>query len=446
MDNLGTMNPEQILQLLTGSVACAFVIFLFTIVYIMISRRGRRTAKRESLGTPSFGQETSFAEYRAGTSLPASSSVTSAPSGLMVGQPLSDDETAPIDVSARLVGTGREAWQEDGPTSSPEPSAADEYAPDQKQEVLRLLRDPLTGQFWVQVAGVRYRSLKGIRDRAVGERVLAAVTHLLRFSNGLVATDQGVMTLELPPCDAVKVPTAFGVLSEARESVEVMRLMSDPDQDQFCVHVVGQCYHRLVDVSQRDTGRYILEAITRFLQFSGGMLATNDGVEVVPVPPLSLDVHTPLPRPATTSQVSEPAASTSSATSQPAQPTSGPPGPATTMGEEERLLQQMVSGTPSQPQTPVERPSLIGSLRRMRQGSSSAEILPPLNLADEIDRIFQSKLMASGLAATDAKVETNPDTGVRIRIGMDYYDSPDEVSDPNLRDLLKLSIAEWEQG
>ena len=110
MDNLGTMNPKQILQLLTGSVACAFVFFLFIIVYVMISRRGRRTGKRESLGTPSFGQETLLAEYRVGTSPPASSSVTATPSDLMVGQPLSDDETAPIDVSARLVGTGREAW------------------------------------------------------------------------------------------------------------------------------------------------------------------------------------------------------------------------------------------------------------------------------------------------------------------------------------------------
>jgi hypothetical protein len=298
--------------------------------------------------------------------------------------------------------------------------------------VLRLLRDPSSGQVWVQVAGVRYRSLKGIRDRAVGERVLAAATHLLRFSKGMVATDHGVVTIDLPPCDAVKVPTAFGVLAEARESGEVVRLMTDPDQDQFCVHVVGQCYHRLVDVSQPDVGRFILEAITRFLQFSGGMLATNDGVGVVPVPPLSPDVHAPFPRPTTTSQ--------------PAQPSASPLDTSATIGEEERLLQQMMSGTQLQPQTPLERPSLINSLRRMRQGSSSVETPPPLNLADEIDRIFQSKLMASGLAATDAKVETNLDGGVRIRIGMDYYDALDEVPDPNLRDLLKLSIAEWEQG
>jgi hypothetical protein len=312
--------------------------------------------------------------------------------------------------------------------------------------VLRLLRDPSTGQDWVQVAGVRYHSLKGIRDRAVGERVLAAATHLLRFSSGMVATDHGVATIELPPCDAVKVPAAFGVLAEGQDSVEVVRLMTDADQNQFCVHVAGQCYHRLVDVSQRDIGRYILEAVTRFLQFSGGMLATNDGVGVVSVPPLSPDVHTSLPGPVTKAQASDPAASTSSIASQLAQPDAVPLEPSATMGEEELLLGQMVNGERPQPQTPLDRPSLIGSLRRMRQGPSSAEALPPLNLADEIDRIFQRKLVASGLTATDAKVETNLDGGVRIRIGMDYYDAPDEVPDPSLRELLKLSIAEWEQG
>jgi hypothetical protein len=81
----------------------------------------------------------------------------------------------------------------------------------------------------------------------------------------------------------------------------------------------------------------------------------------------------------------------------------------------------------------------------MRQ-KSSAELLPPLNLADEIDHILQGKLVASGMTRTSAKVEANPGGGVRIRVGMVYYDSPDEVPDPQLRDVLKLSIAEWNQG
>ncbi len=362
----------------------------------------------------------------------------------------SSDDTSSIDVSARLVGTGREAWLEEGP-SGLTGTSAEEHASDHGQEVLRLLRDPLTGQIWIQVAGVRYRSLNDIRDRAVGERVFAAVTHLLRFSNGMVATDQGVMTLELPSCDAVRVPTAFGVLSEVRESDEVMRLMSDPDQDRFCVHVVERCFHRLVDVSERETGQYILEAITRLLQFSNGVLATNDGVGVVPVPPLRLDAHTPLPKSATVdSQVSESAASPASTMTgfdpRSTHSSYAPPDSAEPISDQERFLHQLRSQAPSQAETPIQRPSLIGSLRRMRQGASSAETLPSLNLADEIDRIFQSKLIAFGEASTDAKVETNPDGGVRIRIGTVYYESPNEVPDPHLRDMLRLSIAEWEQG
>ena len=113
--------------------------------------------------------------------------------------------------------------------------------------------------------------------------------------------------------------------------------------------------------------------------------------------------------------------------------------------EEERFLQQLAGQTPAQPETRVERPSLIGGLRRMRQ-QASIEAVGPLNLAAEIDRIFQSKLLASRMSTTNAKVETNPDGGVRIRIGTVYYSSPDEVPDPYLRDMLKLSIAEWEQS
>ncbi len=123
-----------------------------------------------------------------------------------------------------------------------------------------------------------------------------------------------------------------------------------------------------------------------------------------------------------------------------------PPDSAEPINDEERFLHQLRSQAPAQADTPIQRPSLIGSLRRIRQGESSAETLPSLNLADEIDRIFQSKLIAFGEASTDAKVETNPEGGVRIRIGTVYYDSPDEVPDPHLRDMLRLSIAEWEQG
>ena len=293
---------------------------------------------------------------------------------------------------------------------------------------------------------MRYRSLNEIRDRAVGERMLAAITHALRFSNGAVATDQGVVMLELPACDGVKVPTAIGSLSDASAADEVIRLMSDPGQDQFCVHVVDRCYRRLSDVSDRETGQYILEAITRLLQFSNGMLATNDGFGVVKVPSLKSDVHSPLPESfALSSQVAQ---STGDSASLPSTDLESVPPitPSTVpLNEQERFLQQLMLQTPPQSANPVERPGLMQSLRRVRQGASS-ESLPSLNLADEINRIFQGKLNASSLGTVDAQVETNPDGGVRIRVGTIYYNSPDEVPDPRLRELLKLAIAEWDQS
>jgi hypothetical protein len=421
MEDLGSMELGRLLQLFAGSLACAFIVFLFIIAYVVLARRASRRKKEALQSTGGTGQEAPALQYRVDGSPAAGGEVRA-------------DEPSPIDVSARLAGTGRDAWLEEASSHPLGTSAAGEYALDHGRELLRLVRESTGGQVWTQVAGMRYRNLNEIRDRAVGERVLAAITYLLRFSNAMVATDQGVVTLDLPPCDAVKVPAGFGILSEAHELGEMMRLMSNPDQNHFCVHVADHCYRRLADVEDRATGQIILIAITRLLQFSNGMLATNDGFGVVSAPPLAADADTPLPAPLTRSG-SDPQSSTPSPT-----PSSVP------LTEQERFLRQLESQTSAQVDASIERPSLISGLRRMRKKPSTEEPLPSLNLADEIDRIFQTKLAASALALTSASIETNPDGGIRIRVGTDYYNSPDEVPDAHLRDLLKLSIAEWEQS
>jgi hypothetical protein len=209
MENLGTMNPEELLQLLVGSLTCAFVIFLFIIVYVVISRQGKSAKKRRGGGEVGYWQTASPANYHAATAPMEDTATTSLTSTPLAGGAPSGGDMSSIDVSARLVGTGREAWLQEARSHPSETQTANESPFDREKEVLRLLRDPLSGQIWVQVAGMRYQDLNDVRDRAVGERVLAAITHLLRFSNGMVATDQGVDVLELPPCDAVKVPVAF---------------------------------------------------------------------------------------------------------------------------------------------------------------------------------------------------------------------------------------------
>jgi hypothetical protein len=316
------------------------------------------------------------------------------------------------------------------------------------QEILRVIRDSATEEFWIKVAGIRYRGVADIRDRAVGERVLRAITHALRFSDGVVASDQGMVVLSLPPCDRVEIPSAFGKVSDALEPGEIIRLMGDTQRDDFCIHVAGRCYHRIVEVDDQTTGQCILETLTRLLQFSNGRLATNDGFGTIAVPPLGRDVYTPLPElspqnlddvvPATVEEALHIEPQTSA--SQQADPD--------LISEQERFLRELMTQSKTQPATEstgVERPSVLGGLRRMARKPSD-DSLPGLNLAEEIDLIFQSKLAVSSLASIDAQIEAAADGGVRIRVGGRYYDSPDEVADAYLRDLIKLSIAEWEQS
>ena len=98
MGNLGSMEPEQLLQLFGGSLTCAFVIFVAIIGYLMISRRGRGTGKQVRLGTA-----------------PAESTVVSRPLGMLAGGGLQGDDVSTVDVDARLAGTGREAWLAEAP-------------------------------------------------------------------------------------------------------------------------------------------------------------------------------------------------------------------------------------------------------------------------------------------------------------------------------------------
>ena len=65
------------------------------------------------------------------------------------------------------------------------------------------------------------------------------------------------------------------------------------------------------------------------------------------------------------------------------------------------------------------------------------------SLVEEIDRIFQVRLAASPLSAVDAQLQAGPDGSVRVRVGTRYYDTPDQVPDRQLRDLIRQSIAEW---
>ena len=57
----------------------------------------------------------------------------------------------------------------------------------------------------------------------------------------------------------------------------------------------------------------------------------------------------------------------------------------------------------------------------------------------------QAPNCGSTVSPQPGHTQAGPDGGVRIRVGTVFYDSPNDVPDARLRELLKLSIAEWER-
>ena len=72
--------------------------------------------------------------------------------------------------------------------------------------------------------------------------------------------------------------------------------------------------------------------------------------------------------------------------------------------------------------------------------------IPTLNLADEINDIVQARLRSSPLEqSNEIVISSDPGGGIRIKVNNRYYSSPDEITDPAVRDLIKSSIKEWER-
>jgi len=384
MEQLGTMQPEQLLRLLLGVLSCALVMMAVTVVYIVLARRMRRGRSE-----PAWHLDEHVATVAVGDR--------------------QEGMTAP-DVTARLMDQDRAAGQD-------KETRMGQVRPAQCiPEILRVVQDISSGQLAIKIAGTRYTRLGEVRDQTLGKRILAAITWALRFSGGKVAEDDGVTSLQLPPCDAVHVPESVPLFVDADEPGEIMRLLGDAERNEFWVQVAGRCYARLDDVADPDVALRVLGGISYLLQFSYGRLMANDGIRSVPIPKLTAKI---------TASVMH-ALDVSKGTQQRA-----------IRDEEERFFQSLMRTSESS-QNWARR--ISASERHSRTMKARGA---PASLVEEIDRIFQRKLEASPYAHLDAQFVERPDGSVRIRVGTKFYESPEEVPDPGLRELIKAAIAEW---
>lgn len=201
---------------------------------------------------------------------------------------------------------------------------------------------------------------------------------------------------------------------------ELLRLLRDSHTGQLVVIVGGKRYARLSDVTDKKVGQLILEATAHLLRFTNGMLSTRDGLRSVAPPAVN---------PLSAVPVVEP--------EQPAAPPPAVQPPRAPVSS----VRPPVQAEPLRPR---------GGLRqRVSRFGPAAEATPApigLNLADEINEIVQRRLATSPLGNT-ARVDVTaaPGGGIRILVNGQVYQTPDEIADPAVKDLVKSAIQEWER-
>lgn len=224
-------------------------------------------------------------------------------------------------------------------------------------EVMRLLRDRVTGALVVEVEGEKYRALKEIKDGRVGRRVLQVAADLVRFT-------------------------------------EVM-------QPKKRTGIQQQSYTSGVDPT---------------LAVSPSAPSTL-ALKIAP----AMEQEPPVPR------------------------TPAPP----SVEQEflDSLTRQMQQGErePEKPSlNPIEffrRGFAARRTARLQSGVSSRSFI------DEIEDILQRFIRTyPSFIGQEVHVGTAPDGGIRIQVENEFYSSPDDIPDPEIRGILKAAIQEWEKS
>jgi hypothetical protein len=68
------------------------------------------------------------------------------------------------------------------------------------------------------------------------------------------------------------------------------------------------------------------------------------------------------------------------------------------------------------------------------------------SIVSQIDKILQSKLEGTTLEERGIRLVEGPDQGMLIEVGLDRYTEIESVPDDQIRQLIRLSVADWERS
>lgn len=70
---------------------------------------------------------------------------------------------------------------------------------------------------------------------------------------------------------------------------------------------------------------------------------------------------------------------------------------------------------------------------------------PPTTIVGQIDAVLQARIASTPLANRRIQLTESPTGGVRVYVGLQYYEGVDTVPDPEVVAAIRAAIAEWEK-
>ena len=116
--------------------------------------------------------------------------------------------------------------------------------------------------------------------------------------------------------------------------------------------------------------------------------------------------------------------------------------PITTAPPAVPFVQDHLTSPTTSPQSAKFSP--IDLVARAVQGETRPPT-PEKSIVAQIDEILQEKLNTSPLAGQGIRLIEHPTQGLVVMVGLKRYEGVDEVPDPEIRSLIRESVAEWEQ-
>jgi hypothetical protein len=232
---------------------------------------------------------------------------------------------------------------------------------------------------------------------------------------------------------------------------EVMRVVRDERTGQVLVEVNGQRYTHIREIKDAQVGRRVLWAIADLVRFTGGMATNPQAVR-----------SAAQERTGAASPESAPASPPPAEGPPPSAPPVTPPGimvaTATNGQPVERAetpeIPPLAGATPARAagstDTPPAEPRRSSVLEFFRRGfqppAAEAPGAHPGSFIDEIEAILQQRISSRGAPLPyDFHVKTGPQGSLQIVVGPNVYGSPEQIPDPEVKELIKAAVAEWEK-